>query len=253
MKYISTAPKDMTKGDFNLSLKNGSIWIPNDAIDLKLRFLTIAHAGNAGHRVVDQTWNALRNKFTWSDQREDVRSFVASCLLCVLSKTGERFPRPLSTRTHGSKPNEVIHFDYLFLGESDGSEKYALVVKDDLSGYVRLELTNSADAQHSASVLAKWTRVFTSPEIWVSDQGSHFKNELLNQLAHEHRISQNLTVAYSPWVNGTVASVMRSVLSTTRAILAELKLGPQDWVSVLPTVASVINEAINDRLGRRSD
>lgn len=252
-RFDHKAPKGAKKDETNLLLINGAVWIPSDAVDLKLRLLTIAHAGGAGHRGADPTWHALRNEFYWIDQREDVRSFVSSCLLCVLSKSGSKVPRPLSTTIHATKPNEVIHFDYLFLGTSSAKAKYALVVKDDLSGYVWLDPSPSADSEHTASVLARWTRVFTAPEVWVSDQGSHFKNEVLQHLAKIYGIRHNLTVAYSPWVNGTVESVMRSVLSAIRAMLAELKLAPQDWPSVLPAIASTLNESSLDRLGRRPD
>ena len=36
-------------------------------------------------------------------------------------------------------------------------------------------------------------------------------------------------------------------------MLAELKLGPQDWSSVIPAIASALNEASIDRLGRLPD
>jgi len=234
-------------------VSTGPAWIPNDCVELKLRLLTIAHAGAAGHRGADPTWHALREEFTWTDLRDDVRSFVSSCLLCVLSKSGNKVPRPLSTTLHATKPNEVIHFDYLYLGEGEDDHKYVLVVKDDLSGYCWLEPTISANSEHTAEVLARWNRVFTTPNIWISDQGSHFKNEVLHHLAKDHRIRHNFSVAYSPWANGTVESLMRSILSATRAMIAELKLAPQDWMEVIPTVASALNAASLDRLGRRPD
>ena len=252
-EYKAKAPKNAILNDGGILVIKNAVWIPEDCIDLKLRLLTIAHAGNAGHRGSDPTWHALRERFTWVGLRDDVRSFVSSCLLCVLSKSGNKVPRPLSTTLHATKPNEIIHFDYLFLGEGEDDKKYVLVVKDDLSGYCWLEPTTSADSEHTAEVLARWNRVFTTPKVWVSDQGSHFKNEVLDHLAKTYRIRHNFTVAYSPWANGTVESLMRSILSATRAMIAELKLAPQDWASVIPTIASVLNEASLDRLGRRPD
>lgn len=249
-KYKNAAPKEATADDSKLLRTKEAAWIPDEAVELKLRLLTIAHAGSSGHRGVDPTWHALRSQFYWTDQREDVRNFVSACLLCMLAKSGNKVPRPLSTTVHGTKPNQVIHFDYLFLGQSDTDNKYALVVKDDLSGYVWLDPSPNADSEHAASVLARWTRTFTAPDVWVSDQGSHFKNQVLEHLAKTHRIRHNLTVAYSPWVNGTVESVMRSVLSAMRAMLTELKLGPQDWAAVLPAVATALNESGLERLGR---
>lgn len=72
-------------------------------------------------------------------------------------------------------------------------------------------------------------------------------------ISQHHSILHNLTIAFSPWLNGTVDSVTRSVLSATRAMLAELKLAPQDWDSVLTTISSALNEASPDRFGYPSD
>lgn len=46
---------------------------------------------------------------------------------------------------------------------------------------------------------------------------------------------------------------MSSVLSTTCAMIAELNLVPQDWTSALPAIASALNEASMERLGKRSE
>ena len=151
---LGSAPKSASADEGGILLVSGAAWIPDDCVDIKLRLLTIAHAGNAGHRGADPTWNSLREHFCWTDQRKDVRAFVSSCLLCVLAKSGNKIPRPLAVTLHASKPNEIIHIDYLFLGESDG-EKYVLVVKDDLSGYCWLETTAKSDATHIVDVLAR--------------------------------------------------------------------------------------------------
>ncbi len=98
---------------------------------------------------------------------------------------------------HATEPNEIIHFDYLFLGGSDGENRYVLVFKDDLRGYCWLEHTANANATHTAEVVARWSRVFTAPDVWVSDQGSHFNNAIMEQLASEHRIRRNISVTYS--------------------------------------------------------
>jgi hypothetical protein len=48
-------------------------------------------------------------------------------------------PRPLDTQLHATKPNEILHFDFLCIGLSrDGNYQYLLHLKDDLSGYLWL-------------------------------------------------------------------------------------------------------------------
>lgn len=244
---------DFTSDDDGLLRINDKVWIPDEADELKMKLLIVAHAGQAGHRGGEATCASLREVFTWTGIVTDVKDFVANCLLCVLSRSGSKVPRPLATTLHATKPNNVLHFDYLFLGEGPHANKYALVVKDDFSGYCWISPTPTASSEHAAETLARWQRTFTAPVYWISDQGAHFINALMKTMADTYNIQHKPTVAYSPWVNGTIERINRDILAAMRAMLAELKLGPQDWMSVIDIIPSVINEAPQSRLGHNPD
>ena len=72
--------------------------------------------------------------------------FVKQCLHCMDSKAGEKIPRPLGETVHGKRHDEVLHFDYLYVGDSDplGNDgldeedrfSYVLVMIDDLINFV---------------------------------------------------------------------------------------------------------------------
>ena len=74
-----------------------------------------------------------------------MREVVRQCLHCADTCSGDVVPRPLGETVHGTGPNEVVHFDYLCVGESgpqasqglseDGGFRYMLVIMDDLSNY----------------------------------------------------------------------------------------------------------------------
>ena len=246
-------PTSSTKQTDGLITIARRTWIPREATDLKLRLLTIAHAGMAGHRGTESTLAHLSEVFTWYGIRQDTRDFVSACLLCVMSKSGSKVPRPLANTLHAMKPGDVLHFDYLFLGESESKDMYVLALKDDFSGYCMLAPTSSACHTHAAATLSRWNRTFTPPEYWVSDQGTHFINSTLKELARTHNIHHRPTVAYSPWCNGTVERLMREILTALRAILGELNLAPQDWSSVIEAVPPALNEAPLKRLGKNND
>ena len=55
-------------------------------------------------------------------------AFVKQCLHCMDSKAGEKIPRPLGETVHGRRLGEVLHFDYLYMGDS------CLLGKDVLDG-----------------------------------------------------------------------------------------------------------------------
>ena len=44
---------------------------------------------------------------------EHVTEFVKQCPHCVDSKA-EKVPRPLGETVHGTRPGEVVHFNYLW-------------------------------------------------------------------------------------------------------------------------------------------
>lgn len=252
-KYKCSKPSYMELDPAGFILHKDRLWIPDEAEDLQLRIIVSAHCGNAGHRGIITTSHTIRDKCFWSTIDEDVAAFIHNCIHCIMAKTGKRIPRPLSTTLHATFPNQVVHFDYLYLGPSSGEEKYALGIKCDLSSYLWLLPYCSANSENSADGIAKWIRSFGAMTHWVSDQGSHFKNEVMEKLAHDYRISHNFTVAYSPWVNGTVEAVMRSVQAATRSLLTELKLAPHDWLSVISVVQQALNESPLARLGTNDD
>lgn len=94
-------------------------------------------------------------------------------------------------------------------------------------------------------------RTFTPMKYWVSDQGIHFKNAVMEELSENHNINHQFTVAYSLWVNGTIEICMRQVQDAYRCIHSELKFAPQDWPTVIGRIQSGLNEAPLKRLGSK--
>ena len=131
--------------------------------------------------------------------------------------------------------------------------QYVLLLKDDFSSYCWLIPCPRACSDEAAKAISSWIRTFTVMRMWVSDQGSHFKNDVLHTLASEYGIKHNFTIAYSPWANGTVERLCREVLRTVRSFLSELKLAERDWPAVIKDVQAAINDAPVRRLGSRGD
>ena len=78
-------------------------------------------------------------------------------------------PRPLGSAIHSTKPNQVLHFDYLHVGEGSSKFKYVHVLRDDLSSFVDLFPSESANTEAVVLALFDWfTRNGVVP-IWISD------------------------------------------------------------------------------------
>jgi hypothetical protein len=88
--------------------------------------------------------------------------------------------RPLGTQLRATKPNEILHFDFLYIGLSrNGKYQYILLLKDDLSGYLWLEPYRTADSAATVYLLMRWLAVFRVVLLWIADIESHLKNEVV--------------------------------------------------------------------------
>lgn len=194
----------------------------------EIKLLTLVHGGKAGQRGGEATAATLCEQFSCSGQQSDANDFLSDCLYCIMCRSGLRVPPGLESTLHASLPGEVLHFDYHNLGGSTYETKSALVLKDDFRGYSWLSASPSAIAEHAEQVLACWQRTFTALQHWVSEQGPHFINERLRDIADLHNIHHCATVDYSPPENGTVESLNRDMLTAMRSMLVGLKLVPKD-------------------------
>jgi hypothetical protein len=84
------------------------------------------------------TLAAVRKHARWDGIENDVKVFLSSCFHCLAVRNGQLIRRPLGTAMHASKPNELLHFDFCYIGPGEQGYTYVLILKDDYNGYVRL-------------------------------------------------------------------------------------------------------------------
>ncbi|KAE9333825.1 hypothetical protein PR003_g13836 [Phytophthora rubi] len=226
----------------------GQVLIPPDATVLQQRLCVIAHAGAGGHRGAKTTAAALSEVFLWATMPADVSTFVQGCLHCMVT-AGGKIPRPHGETLVATKPNELLHFDFLSMLEGEDGSKYVFVLKDGMSGYVELVPCIDAASDQTYASLLDWFKRFGVVRLWVSDQGAHFKNQVIVRLQSALGAHHHFTLSYTPWTNGTVKVVNREVLKSVKALLSERKLQTTYWPRVLPVVQVALNSMPSGRLG----
>jgi transposase InsO family protein len=187
-------------------MMNNALWIPECAVELQLRLYVEAHCFSAGHKAYEATLGAIKAYVAWTTMAKDVYVFVQNCLHCVATIPGDKVPRPLGTQLHATKPNEILPFDFLYIGLSrDGKYQYLLLLlKDDLSGHLWLVPCRTADAATTVDALLRWFAVFGVVLLWISDRGSHFKNEVVQRVQKELKAKHHFTAANCPWSIGPI-------------------------------------------------
>lgn len=246
---VTPLPSGLTEVDGILQNNAGATWIPHTDTALKLRLCIIGHCGRGGHRGATTTLENIKGHFVWKDMKTDIATFCNTCLHCNATSGGRRVPRPFAQTLHADKPNELLHFDYLYMGCSDTGEVYILILKDDASSFIWLEACKVADAETTVRVLMKWFSLFGVVPMWCSDRGSHFKNKVMSAINKALHAHHHFTTPYCPQSNGTVETVCKEVLRACRALLSEFRLKEREWPTVLPLVQSIVNHSKRPSLG----
>jgi transposase InsO family protein len=155
---------------------------------------------SAGHRAYEETLGAIKEYVSWTTMAKDVKVFVPNCLHCDATIPGDKVPRPLGAQFNATpRHNEILHFNFLYVGlSSDGKYQYLLLLKDDLSGYLWLVPCRTADAAATVDALMRWLAVFGVVLLWISDRGSHFKNEVVRRVQVELKAKHHFTSANCP-------------------------------------------------------
>ena len=218
-----------------LACMHDKVYVPKSR-DLQTRMMVVAHMSTMGHRGIAATLSMLTERFWWPDMRENVRDFINQCIHCMSCNGPARIPRPLGETMHAKRCNEIVHFDYLSMHES-----YLLVIKDDFSKYVMLRHAKSASASFVVDSLMHWFSLFGYPQVFISDQGSHFKNTVMTELTERYAIAHHFTTPYCPWANGSVERANRDILKVFRVMLSEYRMDVNRWSELISLVQFSLN------------
>ncbi len=227
----------------------GRVWVPSSATQLSL--LVLAHQGIAGHRATKATARVLKEHgFWWPAMEKQVKQFVTACLQCLDVGLGEKVPRPYGEQVHETQPYEVIHFDYLYVGESDAGYKYLFICHDDFSGQVTLVPSYGATSLLAATTLIQLFSKFGVARTWVSDRGSHFQNEVLREFRDLVRADHHIVVAYSLWANGPSERMVKESLRMLRSLCSEYQQPFGQWPALVPVAELALNTVVSPLRGK---
>ncbi len=227
----------------------GRVWVPSDTTQLSL--LVLAHQGMAGHRATKATQTELKkNGFWWPSMASNVKEFTSACLHCLDVCLGERVPRPYGEQIHGTNPYEVLHFDYMYVGESDEGFTCLFICHDDFSGQVTLVPSYAATPIVAATTLMQLFSKFGVARMWVSDGGNHFQNAVWEEFAHLVGADHHIVVAYSPWANGPSERMVKETLRILRSLCSEHRQPFKQWPALVPVAELALNTVVSPLRGK---
>jgi hypothetical protein len=167
----------------------------------------------------------------------------SGCEPCLDAK---QVKSPFGTRlTKATQPLQLIHSDLCGpLDASIGGGRYWMTVKDDFTGFVRVEvLKHKSDAaQALLDVMCAWERITGKRVKCVrTDNGGEYVSRPLLLALRKQGVQHQYSDPYTPQQNGVAERLNRTLQERVRAMLSNAAMSKSVWGEAVTTAAYLIN------------
>ncbi|KAL8104298.1 hypothetical protein AgCh_028500 [Apium graveolens] len=136
---------------------------------------------------------------------------------------------------------------------SIAKKKYALVIVDEFTRYTWVYLLHTKS--ETASILIDHVKqldkmVTYSVKILRSDNGTEFKNLIMEEFCKSHGIKQEFSALGTPQQNGVVERKNRTLIEAARTMLEEAKLPTYFWAEAVQTACFTQNATLINKHGK---
>ncbi len=221
--------------------------IPSDKYDILER----VHNKMSGHHGVEYTLNKLAKlKEQWQYMREHVKRFIHECPICQKATYNSykvKIPRFVSGRY---LPFERVAIDTIGPMQEDAEgNQYIIAVIDSFSRFLCLYPCKSVTAEEAARTIMIHVGYFGVPCEILSDNGSQYVNEIIQELLDFIGSEHITTMAYSKEENSIVERSNKETWRWLRAMIQDKNIGKKNWSKTIPFVARIHNSTTVASLG----
>ena len=216
---------------------------------LRTKLLVLAHCGEAGHHGIKTTLSNIADSFWWDTIQTDAAAFVHGCIHCAVSQQGVTAV-PYGTIVRGSKRNQVVSLDYLYLGYTTDDNTRMLIITDTLTNYSIYSVATSENADDTLALINRWVDLFGAPEKFVMDSGPGFKNDkVTTRVKQLTKIEPHYTTPGAHGAHGRQERLNRELGSIFRKLQSEHRLNANQWPKLAPLIIDAYNNKPVDSLG----
>lgn len=158
---------------------------------------------SAGHYGVEKTIDRIAKRYFWKGMRTQIENYIRKCIQCQRYKPSNLKPAGLLQTSALNQRFEVVSFD-LFgpLPKTDRDETWIFIIEDLASRWVELFALKQATAEECARVLLDEIILrYGTPRRFISDNGTQFVSNVMQQLTFCLGIDHGFTPVYHPETN----------------------------------------------------
>ena len=168
----------------------------------KYTILVEAH-DKLGHQGNSCTYCLIKGQYYWKGMNKDIRKYIANCVLWCREKAKVQH-YPLQMMEILDRPFDKIAIDLVTeCDTSTSGNKHILTIKDHLTGWPEAFAIPDKTADTIVSTfINEYIPVHMCPWYILSDNGTEFKNSLMDQVLQQLVIDRIFSVPYHPQSKG---------------------------------------------------
>lgn len=219
----------------------------------KHAILAEIHNTNVGHFGITATLKRLleagHSLDKWPQMKEHVNAFIKKCPCCqkmsALKQPIHHHPFVLASY----EPMQKVATDTIGPFEKDSNgNTHVCVITDCFSRFVMLIPTKDASALSAARALLQWVGLFGAPNELLSDMGTQFINNTIDELLKLMHVTKLDILAGVHEQNSIVERRNKEVNRHLRNILFHTKVKSM-WSDALPLVQRIMNAQRMEPIG----
>jgi hypothetical protein len=196
--------KLMTKQG-NSAKKVKLIYLPSSMVNNLLQAYHTDPLG--GHFGIQRTYLKVKNKFWWPKMKQSISQYIKSCLPCQQYNISRiKQPGKLCPIETPDGPFQMIGIDFCGpFKRTPRDNQYVLCITDYFTRWINAFALPNCSAQTTAQVIFnEYICRYGVPVSILSDQGTHFKNQLMDSMAKLIGYNHIYSIVYHPQSNGMV-------------------------------------------------
>jgi len=199
----------------------------------------------AGHKGISKTFRRIRQLYQWPKMKTEIQAYIAKCKNCQLKKlTRRKIKQPMILTDTPDAAFDKISMDIMGpLPTSHEGNSYILTIQDLLTKHsLAIPLKHAGAIDVADAFVNEFICTYGAPKALLTDQGTHFLNSLMKNIAKRFRIAQYKTTAYRPQANGSIERSHHVLWEYLRQVVDNKK----DWDRYLKLACFSYNTSVHE-------
>lgn len=161
----------------------------------------------SGHFGVQRTYLKIKNTYWWPNMKHSISKYIQSCTPCQqYNISRSKKPGHLQPISPPDGPFQLIGMDYCGpFKQTPRGNQYVLCLTDYFTRWVVAAAVPDCSAQTTAEALFnEYICKYGVPAVILSDQGTHFHNQLMEAMSKLVGYNHIYSTTYHPQSNGMI-------------------------------------------------